>query len=167
LYDLLRVRQVGDLVDYPTMAEALELDPVKDRTAIQLAMRRAAQELETEDKHAVDAVSGVGYRIVEPTAHLDLARRHQRKAGRSLARGHSKAVNVDFNAVDPETRRAFEVVASAFAAQMDFNRRMDVRQRNLERAVEAVTQRSERTNEELATLRARLARLENETSESA
>lgn len=166
LYGLLRVLDVGDVLTYDEMGTALELDPVKDRHVMQLAMRRAALELERVDKRVADARRNVGYRIVEPPEQLGIARRHQRKAGRSLARGQGKAANVDFNLIDTETRRAFELVASAFAAQLDFNRRMDVRQANLERAVEAVTKdagsRIARTDAELVELRERLARLEEQ-----
>jgi hypothetical protein len=165
LYGLLRERDIGDVLTYDAMADALELDAKADRHTMQMAMRRAARELETVDKRAVEPVLNIGYRIVEPAVHIELARRHQRKANTSLARGQSKVVNVDFNQLDPETCRAFEIVAAAFAAQIDFNRRMDVRQQHLERAVESVTQRSARTEEELAALRDRLRRLE-ETSGS-
>lgn len=166
LYDLLRPLRVGDLLTYDQMAAALELDPEADRHTIQLAMRRAARELETVNKHTVDVVVNKGYRVVEPEQQLGLARRHQRKASKSLVRGQSKVVNVDFNLIDPETRKAFEVMAGAFAAQLDFNRRMDVRQANLEKAVDAVAGQADRTDEEIAELRARLRRLEEQTPES-
>lgn len=170
LYDLLHSAHVGEVITYGDMAEALELDPATDRTTIQLAMRRAAKELEVEDKHAIEVIANEGYRIVEPKQHLDLAQRQQRKAGKALQRGQSKVVNVDLNGMDPELRKAFEVVAGAFAAQIDFNRRLSVRQENLERAVQAVTQQSEqqqqRTAEELEALRERLRRLEERTSGS-
>lgn len=168
LYELLRKLRVGDTLTYEEMGAALHLDPVAERQTIQLAMRRAARELEQVDKHAVDVRANVGYEIVAPASHGELAKRHQRKSHRSLTRGHSKVVNVDFNGMDPEARKAIELMASAFAAQLDFNRRMDVRQANLERAVEAVTkradERAERTEVELDELKARLARLEQKTS---
>ena len=164
LYDLLSGRTVGDVLNYEVMAEALDLDPIEDRHTIQLAMRRASKELELENKHAVEAVQNVGYRIVEPEEHLRLARGQQRRSSRALARGHSKVVNVDLSNVDPEVRNAFQVVASAFAMQMEFNRRTDVRQKKLEDALDAVREKSTRTDEEVAELRARLDRLERDTS---
>lgn len=164
LYDLLSGRTVGDVLNYEVMAEALDLDPIEDRHTIQLAMRRASKELELENKHAVEAVQNVGYRIVEPEEHLRLARGQQRRSSRALARGHSKVVNVDLSNVDPEVRNAFQVVASAFAMQMEFNRRTDVRQKKLEDALDAVREKSTRTGEEVAELRARLDRLERDTS---
>lgn len=171
LYSLVKDVAVGAVLTYEEMATALDLDPLKDRTTIQLAMRRAARELETVDKRAVDALTNQGYRVVEPEEHAVLARRHQRKSNRSLARGHSKVVNVDFNQMEPEARKAIELMASAFASQMEFNRRMDVRQANLEKAVDAVTRQTEmqaeRTDEEIAALHDRLRRLEEKTSKSA
>ena len=164
LYDLLSGRTVGDVLNYEVMAEALDLDPIEDRHTIQLAMRRASKQLELENKHAVEAVQNVGYRIVEPEEHLRLARGQQRRSSRALARGHSKVVNVDLSNVDPEVRNAFQVVASAFAMQMEFNRRTDVRQKKLEDALDAVREKSTRTDEEVAELRARLDRLERDTS---
>lgn len=160
IYDLLSARAVGDVLTYEDMAEALDLDPVKERHTIQVAMRRAAKELEQEDGHAVEAVVNTGYRIVEPTEHLRLARQQQRRSSRALARGHSKVVNVDLSGVDPEVRQAFQVVASAFAMQMEFNRRTDVRQKKLEASLEAVREQSTRTDAEVAELRKRLERLE-------
>lgn len=164
IYDLLQPLQVGDVLTYEEMGKALDLHPRTERVTIQLAMRRAARELEEVDKRAVDVVTNKGYRVVEPKEHLVLARRHQQKASRSLNRGQSKVVNVDFNLIDPETRKAFEIIASAFAMQIDFNQRMDIRQKNLEEAVRAVTQQTEqhaeRTDTEIEELKARLRRLE-------
>lgn len=166
IYNLLKPLQVGELLTYEEMGKALDLDPRKERVTIQLAMRRAAQEFEEVQKRAVDVVTNEGYRVVEPKEHLMLARRHQKKANRQLTRGQSKVVNVDFNLVDPETRKAFEIIATAFAAQIDFNQRMDIRQAHLEEAVRAVTKQTERTDTEIEQLKARLRRLEEERKAS-
>lgn len=162
LYQRLRKLLVGDVLTYDEMGALLQLDPMTDRHTMQMAMRRAARELEEVDKHAVDSVLNVGYRIVEAADHVMLAKRHQRKAGKSLVRSHSKVVNVDLNNTSPELRHVIEVGAAAIAAQLDFNRRMDLRQSNLERAVQAVASKTDRTDEELAALRERLARLEQQ-----
>lgn len=160
IYDLLREIPVDGILTYETMGEALELDPVDDRHTMQVAMRRAAQELEIQDGHAVTAEVGVGYRIVQVSEHLTLARSQQRRSNRALARGHSKVTNVDLTGVEPEVQKAFHVVASAFAMQMDFNRRLDVRQRNLEESLQTMSTKTERTAEELAEVQARLDRLD-------
>lgn len=166
VYDMLVRAATGSVVTYEDIGEALTLDPDKDRHAIQMAMRRAAREHETEDKRAVDAVPNAGYRVVESREHLDLARRQQKKASRSLARGHSKAVNVDLSGVDPDVRHALEVTAQAFALQMDFNRRFAVRQSRLEQAVQEITgvqaEDRQRSEADVARLRERIERLERE-----
>lgn len=160
LYGLLQDVEVGAILTYETMADCLNLHPEDDRHTIQLAMRRASKELEQVDKHATEAVKNVGYRVVEPEGHIGLAQSQQRKSSRALARGNSKVVNVDLSDVDPEVRKAFQVMASAFAMQMEFNRRTDVRQKKLEQSLDSVKQQSTRTDEEVAELRARLDRLE-------
>lgn len=160
IYDLLCATEVDGVVTYEHLAAALGMDAKADRHRIQVAMRRAALEHERVDKRAVDAVENVGYRVVRPPEHVLLARRQQRRSSNALERGHSKAVNVDLSQVDETTRQALDMVARAFALQMDFNRRFDVRQRNLEQALGAVTQKANRSAEEIAELRARLDRLE-------
>lgn len=160
LYDLLRKLDVGDTISYVECGTALDLDPNTDRHVIQMAMRRAAKEFETEDKHALESVVNVGYRVVEAEKHLVLAKRQQKRAGKALARGHSKVVNVDLSDVEPEVRSAFQVVAQAFSMQMEMNRRFDSRARKLEEAVEMMDAKQGRSESELAELRARIERLE-------
>jgi len=170
IYEILKTTPVDGLVTYEQLGEALELDPDKDRHAIQMAVRRAAQEYERGDKRALDAVPNEGYRVVKAGEHLDLAKRHGRKAGKSLQRGHSKAVNVDLSEVeDPEVRRALELTAQAFSLQMDFNRRFAVRQEQLEATVREITDTQaadrQRSADEVAKLQERIERLERERGE--
>ena len=162
VYDVLAVRVVGAVVTYEVLADVLDLDPEADRGLIQATVRRAAREYEEVDSRALEAVPNVGYRVVEPTEHMRLARGQQRRSHKALARGHSKVVHVDLSGLDPEARRAFEIVAQAFAMQMDFNRRMDVRQGRLEQVVRGIGERHERSEAEILELKARLERLELE-----
>jgi len=166
VYALLRATKTGDVLTYEAIGEALDLDSKADRHAIQMAVRRAAKEHEEADKRAIEAVPNKGYRVVEAPEHLRLARGQSRRASRALVRGQSKAVNVDLGLLEPETRRAFEVVAAAFAAQIEFNKRFDIRQKRLEKAFEDIADRTDkteqRTEQEIAELKARLARLEGE-----
>jgi hypothetical protein len=161
IYDLLTTRQVDDVLTYADMADALNLDALKNRRTIQTAMRRAAKEFEQVDKHAVTPVPNIGYRIVEPEEHLRLAKDLQRRSSRALVSGRSKVVNVDLAGVSPEIRQAFQVVASAFAMQMEFNRRTDVRQKRLEQSLDAIREKTTHTDNEIAELQARLQRLED------
>lgn len=160
LYDLLVLVPTDGILTYDRMAEALGLDAATDRHAIQMAMRRAARELLEQDRRAVDVVPNRGYRVVKAPEQMTLAKRQQRRSSRALKRGHDQVTHVDLSQLDPDTRGAFEVVARAFAAQMDINRRLDIGQRRLREAVESVTERQDRSDEEIARLRERLERLE-------
>lgn len=162
IYDLLTSMKPGDVLTYADVGEHLDLHPDDDRHAIQMAVRRAAKEFEENDLHALEAVQNVGYRVVQTAEHMVLAKRQQRRSHRALASGHSKVANVDLSDVDPEVRKAFEVMAQAFAMQMDFNRRMDVRQKRLEDTLEAVVERTDRSDSEVSELRSRLERLERQ-----
>lgn len=166
VYDLLRNTGVGEVLTYEAIGEALSLDPEGDRHRIQMAIRRAAREYEVTDNHAIEAVANEGYRVVEAIRHLDLARGQAGRAKRALVRGQSKVVHVDLAALQPEARRAFEVVAAAFAAQIEFNKKFDLRQKRLEDAFDAIAARTDkaeqRTEQEIADLKARLAKLEGE-----
>lgn len=160
LYELLRPMEADDVITYADMAEALDLDVAKDKTVIQLAMRRAARELEEVDNRAVDSVRNVGYRIVSAPEHLTLAERHQRKARGALVRSHSKVEHVDFNALDRDSRKAFEVVGRALTWQLQQMRHLDLRQRDLESAVESVQGNVHRTQSDVARHDERLRELE-------
>lgn len=157
LYELLQAAPVDSVVPYDAMMAITG----RDKSAVQSAVRRAAKELLVSDQRAIEAVPNQGYRIVTPDEHLTLARRHQRKSSRSLARGHGVTTHVDMSDMSVEVRRSFEAVARAFSMQMEFNRRLDVRQTELEDQIATMHPKVERNETELAALRARLENLEN------
>lgn len=159
VYEHVTTVPTGDVVTYDTLGRLLDLDPRKDRHAIQMAVRRAAVESLEGDKRALESVPNKGYRIVEPEEHLRLAKAQQKKSRKALVRGRKAVVNVDFNGMEPEMRHAFEVVAQAFAMQQEFMRRMDVRQSRVEEAVRVV-QEQKADASEVEVLKDRLARLE-------
>lgn len=158
--DILVHKPINGIITYLEMAEALGLHPDDDRHAIQMAMRRAARELEEVNKHAVDSIPNKGYRIVEAAEHMQLARRQQGRSRTALRSGRSKVVNVDVTSMDPAVRKSFETMAVAFGMMMDLNRRFNVRQDRLEQAVSSIAERHARSDKEIAELRARLDRLE-------
>jgi hypothetical protein len=125
-----------------------------------MAVRRAARQLEEQNDRALDVVTNVGYRIVQPSEHLRLARQQQKKSSRALVRGQSKVVHVDMSGMEPETRKAFEVVAQAFSMQLEMTRRLDVNQRRLAESVDSIKDQTARSADEIADLKARLDRLE-------
>lgn len=160
LYRLLVAVPVGGVLTYEKMAAALNLDPLRHRSALNVAMRRAAQELEREDKRAVEVVRDEGHRVVDVDGQFRLARAHGRKAGTQLELAYSKATNIDLSNVDPEVRKGFELLARGFAEQMEINRRLISRQRRSERVLDSVSVRTDRTAEEVVELEKRLVELE-------
>lgn len=162
VYQILASHSVGEIATYKEMADALDIDPDRDRRTIQGAIGRAASELLTVDKHAIEAVPNEGYRIVQPDEQLRLGRGLQRRAGRSLKKGHAVTTHVDMTGMDAETRKGFELLARAFAVQGDINRRLTARQDRMEAALQQILPRTDRHEEELAELRARLERVEQQ-----
>lgn len=160
IYERLADLTIGDVISYTELGEAVDLDPDDERHGIQMAVRRAAREFEEVHKHALEPIPNHGYRVVDIPEHLILAQRQQKRAGKALQRGYSKVVNVDLSAVEPEVRNAFQVVAQAFSMQMEMNRRLDTRQRKLEETVRGINDKQSRSDQELAELRERIARLE-------
>lgn len=166
IYDMLARCDVGSVITYEEMASELDLDPINDRHAIQMAMRRASKEFEEERKHAVKPLPNVGYRVAAEPEHLDLAKAQQKLASKALVRGKSKVVNVDLNKLEPDVRSAFQVVARAFSMQMEMSRRLDARQDNLEQVVRDITDRQARSDDEVSALTARLAAIEGKVAQS-
>lgn len=160
IYDLLQAAEIGAVVKYVDIAAALDLDADTDRHTIQMAARRAAKEHLTVDNRAIEPVQNVGYRIVEPEEHLRLAQQHQNKSRKALAMGHKQVVHVDLNGMEPEVRKAFDVTARAFSTLLDYNRRLDTKQKHLEKALDSVATRQDKSDDEIRELKERLARLE-------
>lgn len=160
VYDLLCETDTGEVLTYERIAEALGLDPVADRQTMRGAIHRAAKEHQQHDKRSVESVTNEGYRVVRPEEHLDLAHRHQQRARTQIDKGRSSAENTDLNSLPPEMRAIFESVIHAFAVQQDQIRRLDIKSRNLQQAVDEVDQKQERTDADMASMEERLRRLE-------
>jgi hypothetical protein len=143
IYDLFRKAEINDTVTYQDMADALNLHPVNDRHALQMAARRAGLELEKVDRHAVDPVRGKGYRVVNPPEILGLGRRRNRKAGNQMSRGAITVQAVDLNDVDAPTRQALEILARGFAMQTEINRRIAADHKRHENLIEEMRARQD------------------------
>lgn len=165
VYELLIPLTVGEVLTYDVMGEALGLDTRSRRHLVQEALRRAAKEYLVRDKRDLKVVPNLGYRVIDPAAQMEVARSHQRKARRSLKRGHSHVVNVDFRDVAPEDRQAIELLSRAIGMQIDFNRRFEAKQLRLESLVDSLGTQTQQDRElvarQVAELRDRIARLEH------
>lgn len=142
IYDLLEPLQVGGVLTYKEMAEALDLDlnAATSRHTIQMAVQRALKELLEEHHRTCEPVVNVGYRVVEPAHHLTLAEGRQRRARKQIRQGYDIATKVDLTGVDPTVRAALETLALGFSRQMEINRRMERRQRRHSDAIALLQQ---------------------------
>lgn len=167
IYPLFEDSSEDDVVTYDELAEALGMDANHDRMAIQGVVGQLRRKLLVKTDKAFVSVRNKGYRIVKAGEHFDLAQMEQKKARKRLKRTHDLVVYTDRNGMDSTQRTRLDIAVRFAAAQLDFNRRTDLRVKNLEKANEnlekaneATTARIARTDEETAALRERIERLE-------
>lgn len=160
IYPLFESAEENDLVTYEALADALGVSAKKDRTVIQATVGQVRRKLLVKTDKAFVPVPNEGYRIVKAAEHYDLAQVEQKKARRRLKHTHALVVHTDMNGMELSQRRRFDMAARLVAAQLDFNRRTDLRLKDLEKANESAAAHFERTDEETAALRARVERLE-------
>ena len=160
IYPLLEQADDDAVVTYDELGAALELDPESDRQIIQASVHQAAKRLLPNTSKAIENVSNKGYRIVRPVEHYDLAQKAQRKAKRRLKHSHELVINTDFNGMALTDRRRIELGAQLIAAQIDFNRRTDLRLKDTEKAVRNLGKRQDLSEGETAKLREESARQE-------
>lgn len=154
--DLLAAGDYDEVVKYADLEAELDAN----RDTVQAAVNAAKLLLEREHRKAVVAVPNVGYRVVRPNEQHGLAVVHQRKSVRALKRSLSKVNHVDAAQLTEGERAAVTLAATGIAMQLDYMRRNDIRAKRHEDMIAATTQTAERTAEEVAELKARLARLE-------
>jgi predicted transcriptional regulator len=104
IYDLFQKADQGQVVKYTEIADALNLDWIKDRQLLQMAARRATIELERVDGRTTYAVTNEGYRVAVPTDHVHIGRSRNRRALGQIKRGEAVVTGVDLNTVDSQTR---------------------------------------------------------------
>lgn len=149
-----------DVVTYDELAEALGMDANHDRMAIQGIVGQLRRKLLVKTDKAFVSVRNKGYRVVKAGEHFDLAQVEQKKARKRLKRTHELVVYTDRNGMDSSQRIRLDLAERLVAAQINFNRRTDLRLKNLEKANEAAAAHFERSDEETAALRERVERLE-------
>lgn len=159
ILDLAADRDYGDLIEYTELETLLDLD----RREAQTAMNQAIRSLEKQQSKTVVAVRNKGYRIVNPNEHIKVATAHQRKSRRSLVRAKSKVDHIDLTKLSEGERAAITIAGAALAAQQDFARRADLRyakRAEMEKFIHKQEHKNVHTDEEMNTIKARMARLE-------
>lgn len=148
------------------MGEVLELEPnsQRGRGLILGALHRARRELLLRDARATEMIRKVGVRVAEPARHLIIASEHSRKSRRALTRGVEHVEHVDWAALDPNTRMAFESQGRVNRFLLEAQLRLEREQARMRQNLVQVSTVQDRTAEELEQLRERMRRLEGTDS---
>lgn len=155
--EILRTKNPGDIATYDELASAID---VETRGLVQSAVGAAAKTLLKQDNRALEAVPNVGYRIVQAGEHALLAQRQQRRSSRALKRSRDVIQHVDYNELSAEGRALANAMGTLLAAQISFQERTSINQRRLDSAIESLSAKQDRSQDDIAELRARLERLE-------
>ena len=123
LYDRIRSLDIGGILTYEDMDEILGRDFKEDRGPIY----RCAKELEDNDHRTLAAVRNVGYRIVEPREHAQLATHHHRKSRRQLGKAVGKAASADRSKLTADERQRIDGLEMSLRRHADMIRRLDER----------------------------------------
>lgn len=154
--EMLAAADYDTTVKYSALEDALDAD----RATVQAAVHQAKPALERNHRKAVVAVKNVGYRIVNPSEHHGLAVVHQKKSVRQIRKSLSKVNYVDASQLTEGEKAAVTLAATSLALQLDYMRRNDIRAKRHDDMIKATQKRTERTEAEIAELKARLARIE-------
>ena len=151
----------GHLFTYEELREQLHAG---DTETVQKAVNGARMAVEKATSKTLINVRNTGYRVAEPSEHVEAAVAHQRKSVRQIHRAKSKVDNVDLAGLTPAERAAVGMAAMTFAAQIEFMRRADARyaqKQDLESLAAMTREGKERTDAQVNDLKARLERLES------
>jgi hypothetical protein len=129
VYDALVRMDIGNTI---TDEELVALLPDAAEGSVRSAFYRALQEMERERKRSFARVRGVGYRMVQPIEHADLARGQHRKAKRRLKSAHSKAHSADRSLLTQEERQRLDALEINLSRQRDMIARLNGRVEKLD-----------------------------------
>lgn len=105
-FDIFATAERGTVVMYDHLRQEMACD----QASMQAAVRQAVPRLEKQMNRTLTPVRGVGYRVVLPEGHIELARQHLDKARESTNRAKSKVEHVDLNGVPVEARQALTAI---------------------------------------------------------
>lgn len=120
----------GDLLSYSELAGELGEGSGRayERADVQASVARAERKIATELSRALVNVRGQGYRIALASEHQMIAGRKKDRAETMLKRGLTIMQNVDWAAMDENSRKAHEgqlmVIGAVHAAMVGLDRRM-------------------------------------------
>jgi len=162
VYELFAEAEPGMLLHWEILGEAVGKDATlpSERNLVNVAVRRAIKELEKRDRRTARNVRGYGFKVVSNEERLEIARTHQDKAVKEVALARRQVTNVDLAAMDPNTRRAFELTAMALGRQAQVMDQVNIRQERLETVMDDVLAEQRVNARQREDIQSRLAALE-------
>jgi uncharacterized membrane protein YccC len=146
IYDTIKPLQIGDVITYDELTEALGRD---FRTA-RGPFHKANRELLTDEKRGLLNLRNVGYRVVTAEEHEGAAKAQHRFAKRRLRQSKHWLKNTDRSDLTPEVAARFDRLESTLDRQIDFTRRLDQRVARVEKALEASRSEAQDHTEEIS-----------------
>lgn len=105
IYDaLLEQADFGDVITYRALEEALGRPFAENRSPLY----RARQEMGDRRRRWLEAVPGVGYRVIDAREHLRVAQKHKYRARRQLRTMVRVAEVTDVDRLSPEELASFD-----------------------------------------------------------
>lgn len=140
-----------DVVSYEHLSEILGFDvKTSNRSAIYAAQRT----LEKDYHKTLDAVVGVGYRVIRPEEHVDLANRHHKRARRQVTRAINKTASANRSVLTATDQARLDRVEINLKRQQKELTRLDAEVKRVSERVDA----QQKTNEETETRYAKIVR---------
>lgn len=158
--DMLSAIPSGEVVPYDALEIALGLD----RHAVQSVVNQAKPSLQKIGQKSLVAVRNIGYRVLSPGEHIDLARDHQKKGRRQTRKAKSAVAHTDYAKLSDIERAQYDIALATISALERFERRADLRYASKERVDAFIREQgghNDRTTSEVSDLKSRLGRLED------
>jgi hypothetical protein len=155
IYDLLDRLDVGDILGYDQITEALEVDHINQ---VRGAVLRAARVWGQDRHRALTPVHKVGYRIVAGAETEILIRRQHRRTRRSAGRTRDLARDTDRSLLTPADRAKWDRMEIELSRQADMVARIDTRTAKVEQAIEVDRAARRATEEKVARMEEALRR---------
>ena len=102
----------GTLIEYKTLADALDLDENEQRDQIRQAVSAARQTILRDHNKALVAIRGEGYRVALAREFAGLAQGHRQKADRQMTKALDIVKHVDEKQLSPAELQRHRAVAT-------------------------------------------------------
>jgi hypothetical protein len=148
IYRILQSADVGEVIGYDRLAEALDVDPKADRYRIQNAARQAGKHLLQQDDRAIEAVPDEGYRVVPAARQIALAGGQIERATAALDKGRELTTHIRSDELSRQEAQIVQTMALGFAQVAEWARQIGRRVEDHEGRLSDIEAELERIREE-------------------